>query len=341
MRKDVAAFDDKDEAVDTTDSFIAGPPCLNLVSLSRNEAILELPEIQNEKNMQIALHAGAHYTDEGKLLASLGKNEALMAQHGIALPPPSRYRRQIRDTFGKMAKSAIATDFKGAVLDEMVGDLRPERLVLSNDNFFAVPRLVIKNNQFFPNAADRMRQFEALFYGEETELFLSIRNPATFVPALVAASPKHSVAEVTDNCDPLLLRWSEMILRLREAVPHVPITVWCNEDTPLIWEEVLRELAGLAPNMPLDGGWDLLRGIMSDEGMQRLEAFLAENEGVTEIQKRRVIAAFLDKFALDEVIEEELDLPGWTADLVDEVSNAYDEDVFDIERIPGVTLLSP
>ena len=54
-----------------------------------------------------------------------------------------------------------------------------------------------------------------------------------------------------------------------------------------------------------------------------------------------MIAAFLDKFALDEEIEEELDMPGWTEELVAELTEVYDEDVLAIQRIPGVTVLTP
>ncbi|GAA6178582.1 MULTISPECIES: hypothetical protein [unclassified Shimia] len=291
--------------------------------------------------MQIVLHAGAHFTDEGKLLGSLAQNEVLMAQQGIALPPPSTYRRQIRDTLGQMASAPMPTDFKGHIMSGMIGEAQPDRMILSNDNFFGVPRRAIKNNCLFPSANERLRGVTSLFYGEDVEVFIGIRNPATFVPALVGASPNHSIEEVTDNCDPMMLRWSELILRIREAVPQVPVTVWCNEDTPLIWEEVMREMAGLDPNIPVQGGTDLLRDIMSTEGLARLETFLSEHQGVTEIQKRRVVAAFLDKFALEDAVEEELDLPGWTTPMVDAMTDAYDEDVFRIERIPGVTVIAP
>lgn len=291
--------------------------------------------------MQIVLHAGAHFTDEGKLLRSLTKNQELLAQNGVALPAQSTYRRQIRDTLGQMSSSAMATDYKGAIMSGMIGDAKPDRMILSNDNFFGVPRLAIRDNCLFPGAGDRLRGVSSLFYGEQLEIFMSIRNPATFVPALVAASPNHSIEQVTDNCDPLLLRWSELILRIRDAVPHMPVTVWCNEDTPIIWEEIMRDMAGLDPATTVTGGTDLLRSIMSDEGMTRLEAFLADHPGVTEIQKRRIYAAFLDKFAIEDAIEEELDLPGWTMAMVDQMTQAYDEDVYRIERIPGVTVLTP
>ncbi len=291
--------------------------------------------------MQIVIHAGAHFTDEGKLLGSLTQNLAVLADHGVALPPPSSYRRQIRDSLGQMSQSALATDYKGALLGAMIGESKPDRLILSNDNFFSVPRRAIRDNQFFPSAGDRMRAFSTMFYGEEIEIFLAIRNPATFLPALVNANPSLPIEETTGYSDPMALRWSQLILSLREAVPQMPITVWCNEDTPMLWEELLREMAGLDHSVQLQGSHDLLREIMSAEGMQRLEAFLAGHPSVTEFQKRRVIAAFLDKFALEDAIEEELDIPGWTDTLVEKLTETYDDDVYQIERIPGVTLITP
>ena len=61
--------------------------------------------------------------------------------------------------------------------------------------------------------------------------------------------------------------------------------------------------------------------------MQRFAAYLKSHPDMTEIQKRRVISAFLDKFALEEEIEDELDLAGWTKDLMDDMTDAYDEDM--------------
>ena len=62
---------------------------------------------------------------------------------------------------------------------------------------------------------------------------------------------------------------------------------------------------------------------------------------MTEYQKRRAIAAFRDKYALDDEVEEELDMPGWTEDVVDEMSKTYDEDVATIAAMPGVRVLMP
>ncbi len=109
----------------------------------------------------------------------------------------------------------------------------------------------------------------------------------------------------------------------------------------MIWPQVIREIAGLELGEEIVGEFDLLNDIMSKEGMQRFAAYLKSHPDMTEIQKRRVISAFLDKFALEEEIEDELDLAGWTKDLMDDMTDVYDEDMLEVQRIPGITLIAP
>ena len=58
-------------------------------------------------------------------------------------------------------------------------------------------------------------------------------------------------------------------------------------------------------------------------------------------ENKEGIAAFLEKVAEEEAIEEELDLAGWTDALVDELTALYDEDVVRISEMDDVTLLMP
>ncbi len=75
--------------------------------------------------------------------------------------------------------------------------------------------------------------------------------------------------------------------------------------------------------------------------MKRFREFLAQNPNVNEQQKRRIMSAFLDKYALDDEIEEELDLPGWDAAYVDMLTELYEDDLHTLSAIPGVTIIAP
>lgn len=132
-----------------------------------------------------------------------------------------------------------------------------------------------------------------------------------------------------------------MVAGIREALPDLPMTIWCDEDTPLIWPGVLRGVAGCTPDTELEGEGELLAAIMSPEDTARLSEYLAARPNLGPEQRRSVVAAFLDKYALEDAVETELDLPGWTEPFVEELSARCDEDVEDITGMPGVTLLSP
>lgn len=291
--------------------------------------------------MHIVLHAGVHATDEDRLIKCFLKNTEAFSALGVAVPGPSRYRRLIRDTLHAMAEGDAAPEARAVLMDAILEGDTPDRMILSNDNFFATPKLAVAKGVFYPGAEIKLARLRQLFPQDRIELCLGLRNPATFLPAVFALSPGTELATFLDGTDPRDLRWSELLARIRAAVPDVDITVWCNEDTPLIWAHLIREMAGLEPNTKIIGGFDLLSEIMSKAGMQRFRAYLKTHPAMSEIQKRRVIAAFLDKYALDEAIEEEVDLPGWTEDLIRRMTELYEEDIFAIQRMPGLALIAP
>lgn len=291
--------------------------------------------------MQLVLHTGAHYTEEDRLLKCLLRNKEDFSKRGIAVPGPSSFRGLFRDTLNAMHKAPAAPDARDVLLDAALDDASADRLVLSDPNFFRTPATAVMKGHLYPDAATRMMHMAQLFPDDDIEIFLAIRNPASLVPILYKHAMDQKHAAFWGTRTPLDLRWSETLGQIRESAPEVPITVWCNEDLPLIWSQVVREIAGLELHEKIAGGFDLLATIMSKEGMQRFRTYLDTHPDMTEIQKRRVIGAFLDKFALDEEIEEELDMPGWTEELVDEMSDIYDDDMIAIQRIPGVTMITP
>lgn len=293
--------------------------------------------------MQVILHAGAHCTDDDKLLRTVVKNIPELREYGVAAPKPSTYRKLLNGAMNALTGAQPAPDALDVLMQAIMGeDTAPvERLILSSESFFTVPKAALGGGVIYPRAGERMRNLQKLFRGCEIELFLGLRNPATWLPAVYAATPHDSFLDFLNGCDAGYLRWYELIYRIREEAPAIPVTIWCNEDTPLIWGQLNREMLGLDPATKIKGAFDLLGEIMSKEGMKRFRSYLHTHPTMTEVQKRRVMVAFLDKFALDEEVEEVLDIPGWTEEFVDHLTEAYDDDVYQISRIPGVTVVQP
>ena len=291
--------------------------------------------------MEIVYHIGAHETDEDRLLKCLLKNRETLVSQGIAVPNPGRYRKMLREVLNTLARGAPPTMTRDEVIRSILGDHDAERIVMSNPNFCCINARVFERGQFYALGPARVAALGALFAEDQLEFHLGIRNPASFVPAVLGSLPDNVRDGVISELDPFDLRWSDVIVRLREACPRAEFTVWCNEDTPLLWSQLIREISGLDFESPIIGGFDLLSEIMTEEGFKRFLAYLESHPPQTEVQKRRIIAAFLDKFAIFEELEEELDMPGWTDATVDALTETYEDDLYTIERIHGVTLITP
>ena len=291
--------------------------------------------------MQLILQTGVHHTEHERLIKSVLRNREMLTQRGVAVPGPGSYRGLVRETLNAMHRTPASADAREVLMDAMLDDDTAERLILSDPNFFRSQATAFQEGYLYPAAPRRMARMRELFAQDELEVFVALRNPATLLPALYRDADDKSDAGFWGGMSPENVRWSETIADIRAAVPDVPLTIWCAEDMPLIWAEILREICGLDGHVHVEGAFDLLFSIMSEEGQKRFTAYVGDRPELSEIQLRRVIVAFLDKFALPEEIEEELDMPGWTDDLVAELTAIYDEDVLAIGRMPGVSLITP
>jgi hypothetical protein len=290
--------------------------------------------------MRIAYHLGAHCTDDERLLRCLLKNRAVLAEDGIHVPGPARYRNLLRDTAVALKGKTASIDTQAMVLEQIMEQDRADRLVLSWDNFLSYPQWALRG-ALYPNAAERIRAFTQIFPEIEAEFYLAIRNPATFLPDLFQRQKGKTYAEFMEGVDPLRLRWSTMIAQVRALNPNVPLTIWCDEDTPLIWPDVLQAVSGHRDGLVLADADTLLATIMTADGLARMTAYLAENPPASPDIRRGIVAAFLDKYADPAKIEMDLDMPGWTDDLVAEMTEVYEADVAYIARVQGLTFLAP
>ncbi|MCK8462848.1 hypothetical protein MUY35_03180 [Aliiroseovarius sp. S1339] len=289
--------------------------------------------------MQISIHLGAHCTDDDQLIKSLLKNSGQLAKEGVAVPGPGRYRGLVADALVKLQGARADDATQEMLLDTFVDSHDAKRLVLGHKNFMGAPHRSIEHSQLYHLAERNTAWLRNLFANHEVSFFIGMRNPATFVPAILKDAPEANRASLLAPIEPRDLCWSDMLLSIREANPTTPMTVWCNEDTPLLWPEIMHAITGVDESLGLQGTLDILGPIMMKDGFERMQDYLAKTEVPSPEQRRRVIAAFLEKYAIADEIEEEIDLPGWTAELIEELTEAYDHDLDEIERIPGVTLL--
>jgi hypothetical protein len=288
--------------------------------------------------MRIVYHLGAHCTDEDRLIRCLLKNRAVLADQGIMVPSPTRYRKLLRDTATQLRGRPASPETQAMVLEQIMEEPAVDRLVLSWPSFLGFPAYALIDG-LYAAAGERVRAFTQIFPETEVELHLAVRNPATFLPSLQDAVNAKGHQDILTGVDPRSLRWSDAVRQILAHNPDAPLTVWCDEETPLIWPEVLQAVSGHGPDTPLVDTDEVLSLIMSEIGMGRLKSYCAEHPPQSVAQRRRIITAFLEKFARPDQVDQEIEQPGWSDDLIADVTQLYLEDVERIRRIPGVTVI--
>lgn len=291
--------------------------------------------------MQIAFHLGAHMTDEDRLIRCLLRNREALAVEGIAIPGTAGYRSVLRRIAHEMRDRPTNAESQADLLEIFLEGEAAQRVVFSYELFLSNHRWAVAKNRLYPDAADKVRNLRRLFPEAQVSFYLAIRNPATFLPALVGDSRSGGHAQVMGSSEATALRWSDTVRRIREGAPDSELTVWCDEDTPLLWPEILRAVSGHGPEVRLAGAYDWYADFMSAEGLQRMTAWLDEHPPATDAQRRRILSAFLDKFALPEQVEVEAMLPDWDEATADVLSELYAQDIDLIATTPGITFLEP
>jgi len=295
--------------------------------------------------MRIVYHLGAHCTDDERLIRCLLKNRGALSAQGIVVPGPNRYRNLLRDTAIQLKGQPASTDTQALVLDQIMDEDRADRLILSWENFLSFAPWAVDHGRLYPAAAERVRAFSQIFPEIEAEFHLGIRNPASFLPVLFEkqrTDSKHGKSFNAFMKGVVLdrLRWSEVVSAILAENPGVPLTIWPDEDTPLIWPEVLQTVSGHAASTVLEDTDDVLAQIMSVEGLARLNSYLKTHPTGSIALRRKVVTAFLDKFAIPDRVDVEIEMPDWLPETVARLTEAYDLDVARIAAMPGVSFLS-
>ncbi|MCU0905248.1 MAG: hypothetical protein MUE83_15475 [Tabrizicola sp.] len=290
--------------------------------------------------MRIVYHLGAHCTDEDRLVRCLLKNRALLAEQGVVVPAPTRYRRLLRDTVGQLRGEVASQDTEAMILDQIMDETTADRLILSWTGFLGFPAYAVANG-LYGHGGDRLREFTQIFPDIEAEFFMAVRNPATFLPDLRERTLQKGHGDILEGIDPFALRWSGAVQRILETNPDVPLTVWCDEDTPLIWPEVLEVVSGHAPGTVLEDDDELLGMLLTEAGLQRYRLYVRDHPPQSAAHRRRIVTAFLEKFGRPDQLATEIALPGWTEDVVEELTQTYLADLGRIAQLPGVRFLEP
>jgi len=293
--------------------------------------------------MDILLHAGAHPTDNDTLMVSMNNNKPALDRCQVAVPDPVLYRRSLRQAMRQIEGAQFTDELRDMLYDSICGDQPPDTLamVLSVPMLFAPPAQTVAQGVFFPQAVEKLRSAVEVFKNDRIKLFFAIRNPATYLAALMKTCDSNNLSAVTGGSAPETLRWSELFLRLQAHFMDMEITVWCYEDSPFVWQDVIRAVGQVPPNIAIKDTYCLYLHLLSDVGQARFVAYMNKNTNLSAEKKREVMFAFAEKFGRPEIMDQDVSITGLAQEEVDFLTDLYEDDLAKIVEIPNVRLIFP
>lgn len=307
--------------------------------------LAELAPIQESIAMRsdvpMVYHLGAPHTDNDQLTRSLKKDAALLSRNGILQQRQRRYRKRLNQILTEQSGEVPTTSTQEKNFSILTENQNLDRLAFSDSKFLGVPSWMLNKDVLFKNAGPKTAALRSLFPDNPCVFLLAIMNPATLIPSAFSAQTTREYDDFIGNTDLEAVCWSDVVSRIQRANPGCPVTIWCNEDTPVIWPSVLAEFTGLPADTRFSGELDVIQELIPGNAFEKLKQYLGERPDLNELQRRRVRAIFLEKFGVSDAVEEEIDLPGWTENLVEKITELYEDDIERISRMPGVNFIFP
>lgn len=299
------------------------------------------PNESGVAGMQVVFHCGVHGTDLYRMVKTLLQNRDWLLRNGIEPVTPNRHGEIFNEALSALRGGPATKAMEQVMLDAILDSDDPLRIICSTPSFLGRATRAISPEGLYVTAGEKMAALANLFPSAEVEFFIALKNPATLVPFVLSQEGSGSYAELMDGVDPEALRWGPALRRIQAALPGRRLVVWCHEDTSLIWPEVVRRIATMPADVPLKAGLQILGDILHPDGIRMIRDALAQEERLTVASRRRIFAAALEAYGQPEQIEVELNLPGWTQQMVDRITAAYDADMAEIAALPGIEFLTP
>ncbi|MEX0306058.1 MAG: hypothetical protein AB3N12_01620 [Ruegeria sp.] len=291
--------------------------------------------------MQMVIQAGAHFTDDAQLLNLLQANAQIVSNNHTAFWGLRPFRKIFRPALKPSENRPSQQDTLARFHKLFPKDQQVDRAILSSALYLGERPTIIMDGQFYPRAGQRMAYLDNLFGDSTVELFVGLRNPGSFIPKVLmllsAPEREHIIATTDLSC----LSWLAMIEDIRDLAPDVKITLWSNEDFPLICGDIARGLAGLPEDTPLEQEFAHLSSLVSEVGKREIQSLIEQQGAPNDPIIRDRLAHVFQQHALTEAIEEEVELPGWNEDIVAAFTELYEQDLARLQTMPDIRFLKP
>ena len=291
--------------------------------------------------MKMAFHIGVHGTDGDRLLRTLQENSDELLRHETEIVPPDRHSEFLDQTLMQLQGGTATDEIEALLLDSLLVTEEPQRAIFSSTSFLGAVGRIIGQPGFYWQLGTRAASLVNLFPNQDVEIFAAIRNPATLLSDMLPHFWGGDYEKFMQGHHPEALRWREPARQLVQAVQGRRVVLWCHEDAPLIWPEVIRLISDVDPDTPMKATMLYMKELLDAQAFEKLRETLGTQDRLSVAGRREICARFLQDHAGDDALAQEIDMPGWTQELIDRMTENYYQDVAEIAAMPGVEFIIP
>ncbi len=292
--------------------------------------------------MDIKLYIGAHNTSANTVISTLEKNLALFAEQRIFIADSKLAIKHLSAAQKAVVEGADLVSVQKKLIAALTNETDVDTLVIVNPNILGTASRPFGKGLFYPRTSGLVQQLQNLFQGLNMQIYFSVRDPSMFIPrcyseSLLGASFS-KFEDYISELDLAALRWSSLLHRLQGKQDDIPVTVWRHEDYPRIWRDVIQAITNVDNSQDLRSPPKSPANNLTLHGAQLFNAYLEEHAPRTKEDFENTKAAFLKKFP---TTDEEPAVAEWPAELMQILTDNYDDDWYYIERMEGLKTIQP
>lgn len=292
--------------------------------------------------MRVYLHIGVQFTRAGRLLKAVRLNEKVYRRNKVIAPSVAAYRPKIDQMMDTLDGLPPTPEETRHFLAELSEDRSANAIVLVDERLCGELNRAFEETMLYPAMGKRLARVAELFAAADLKLSMAITNPVNFVGHAMQKKKARGVAEwFARNVPPADVSWVPAIDRLQEALPDVPLTIWCEEDTPFIWRRLLRRFGELSEDADLRAPHMALADFLNSEGAKRFVTYARKFPPKDDVTLERIALAFLDKYEIIETVGPAGGIDGWDETATATITAGYEDDIEVLSKRDGITFVRP
>jgi len=231
---------------------------------------------------EIILHLGAHRTASTYVQGVLGKNTALLAANGIAVPKQEATRAALTERLNPSLPTLPLTGGFARLLRQS-GAVDVKTVILSDENILGFLNEIFAHHKFYPNTRARLKRLSRLLPAAPRKILLGIRPYESFFPSAYGRwlAPGRPVLPREDIAGIVLgfqRGWDDLVAEILEVFPDTELLLSeYHGDAGFGFNQLTRLLGPLAGELEFTSGYRWNRG-MSGYQTGRYEHALLHGE---------------------------------------------------------------